>query len=402
MASQKVKPLALAKTRWWLIISVVIVLLGISPILSPNGLGIRESQTVTKTIETDPQGNPVKTIETTTTVPGKTVWDWLSLLGVPITLAILGYWLELKQQQRTENERKEKILEVYFDQVSVLLVDKNLLAIQEKGPEVTLEDEKLLNSGVDLIRARTLSTLRRFENDPQRKGSVINFLIDVDAINRLKLNLSGANLRKANLMAANLSEVNLNRSDLREANLSEANVSRGSFREANLSNANLSRAYLSGANLREVNLGGANLSEANLNGTNLREADLIGANLREADLINSYLIGTYLIGAYLVGAYLIEANLSKAFLRGANLKEANLNKANLSEADLSDVNLRETDLNEAYLFKTVLSNNKQLKSAKNWDQAIYTEAVWEERVSQWIPKDKDANQRKIEEIRNTP
>ncbi|MDJ0657859.1 MAG: pentapeptide repeat-containing protein [Crocosphaera sp.] len=400
MASQKIKPLALAKTRWWLVVPVIIILVGVSPLLSPSGIGIGEVESVTKTVEKDEQGNIVKTIEKTEISPGKTVWDWLSLLSIPVTLGGLGYWLEQKQQTRTEKERCETILQVYFDRVSVLLVDKNLLAIQDKGSDITLEDEKLLNSAIDLIRARTLATLRRFENDPLRKGNVMNFLIDVDAVNRLKLNLSGANLSQANLMAANLSEVDLDRSNLSEVNLSEANLSRAHLREANLSQANLSRAYLSGANLREVNLSGANLSEANLSGTNLREADLIGANLREADLIGAYLIGTYLIGAYLVGAYFIEANLSKAFLRGANLKEANLTKANLSEADLSEANLKETDLNEAYLFKTVLLNNKQIKSARNWEQAVYTEAVWDEKVGQWIPKDKEANRKKVEEIRN--
>ncbi len=400
MASQKIKLLALAKTRWWFVISAIVILLGFSPLFSPDGIGIQKRESLTKTVEKDQQGNIIKTVETSEISPGKTVWDWLNLLGVPVTLVGLGYWLNRKQQERTENERREKVLQVYFDQVSILLVDKNVLAMREKATEVTLEDEKLLSSGADLIRARTLATLKIFEKDALRKGSVIQFLIDVDAINRLKLNLNGANLSQTNLIAANLSEVYLNRSNLSEINLSEANLSRAHLRETNLTKANLSRAYLSGANLREVNLSGANLSEANLSGTNLREADLIGANLREADLIGAYLIGTYLIGAHLVGAYLIEANLSKAFLRGANLKEANLSQANLSEADLSEANLKETDISGAYLFKTVVVNNKQIKSARNWEQAIYTEAIWDEKAGKWIPKDQEANDQKIVEISN--
>ncbi|MEN0109229.1 MAG: pentapeptide repeat-containing protein, partial [Planctomycetota bacterium] len=59
-----------------------------------------------------------------------------------------------------------------------------------------------------------------------------------------------------------------------QANLSEANLS-----GANLRGANLSEANLSGANLRWADLSGANLREANL-----RWADLHGANLREANL----------------------------------------------------------------------------------------------------------------------
>jgi hypothetical protein len=53
---------------------------------------------------------------------------------------------------------------------------------------------------------------------------------------------------------------------------------------ANLSGANLSGANLSEANLSEANLSEANLSEANLKGADLKGADLKGADLQEAIL----------------------------------------------------------------------------------------------------------------------
>ena len=81
---------------------------------------------------------------------------------------------------------------------------------------------------------------------------------------------------------------------------------------ANLSGANLRGADLSGANLSTANLSGANLSGANLSNANLRGADLSGANLRNANLSNANLSG-----ANLRGANLSNANLSNADLRGA-------------------------------------------------------------------------------------
>jgi uncharacterized membrane protein YkgB len=74
---------------------------------------------------------------------GKTVWNWLELLGVPLALATLGYLLQQQQQQRAEmlskeqreiaaDEAKEEILQGYFDRLSTLLVDKNILAISTK------------------------------------------------------------------------------------------------------------------------------------------------------------------------------------------------------------------------------------------------------------------------------
>ena len=75
----------------------------------------------------------------------------------------------------------------------------------------------------------------------------------------LRADLSGANLRYANLSNADLSSANL-----RYANLSSANLS-----SANLSNANLSSANLSNANLIDANLSSANLCSANLSNAKL-------------------------------------------------------------------------------------------------------------------------------------
>jgi hypothetical protein len=101
--------------------------------------------------------------------------------------------------------------------------------------------------------------------------------------------------------------------------LSGENLRRANLFEADLSGANLSRADLSRADLTDADLFGANLSGANLRGANLFEADLFGANLFETDLFG--------------------ANLSRADLRGANLRGAFLNAAVLVETDLKDADL---------------------------------------------------------------
>ncbi|MDB9529304.1 hypothetical protein PN498_25150 [Oscillatoria sp. CS-180] len=109
----------------------------------PDWTGIGRGQSVSVTTERDTQGNILKTVETNTSEPGKTLWDGLSLLGVPLSLAILGYWLQQQQQQQAEaaseeqreiaaNEAREDALQVYFDRLSALLVDKNLLALAAK------------------------------------------------------------------------------------------------------------------------------------------------------------------------------------------------------------------------------------------------------------------------------
>lgn len=259
---------------------------------------------------------------------GKTVWDWLDLLGVPLTLAILGYILQQQERKRAEtleeqervraealsreqrardekvakeqreiaaNEAKEEILQVYFDRLSTLLVDKNILAIaakvcppsEKQGNEqleitITPEEKELFDSAVDIIRARTLSILRRFEGDTDRKTSIIRFLLEAEIISKVKLDLSKADLSDADLRGADL-----RRAKLFNANLTRVKFQRGWLCEADLYRANLTEANLYKANLIKANFGEANLSSADLSNADLNEAyfwdaKLIKANFRQA------------------------------------------------------------------------------------------------------------------------
>jgi uncharacterized protein YjbI with pentapeptide repeats len=281
----------LSKSNWqnfpWRLLIIVLVTTAVvvsKPVLWPGGIGIgKEQAVITTSVEKDRHGNITKSIETTKSDDGKTLWDWLSLLGVPVSLAILGYWLQQIQQQRAEevakelreiaaDETKEEVLQVYFDRLSVLLVEKNLLAIVGNP----LEKERLTSS-LDVIRARTLSILRRFENDIERKTSVIRFLIEADIVSKLKLDLSDADLSRAQLM-----NVNLSGAQLMNANLSGANLCGAQLMNANLSHANLGHAYLSGAQLMNANLRDANLRDANLRVAGLKDADLVSADLSGA------------------------------------------------------------------------------------------------------------------------
>ena len=82
--------------------------------------------------------------------------------------------------------------------------------------------------------------------------------------------------------------------DLRDADLTRAVLTRADLRDAVLEGADLTRAVLTWANLT-----GADLRDAVLTWANLRNAVLEGADLRDADLTR--------------------ADLTRAVLRGANL-----------------------------------------------------------------------------------
>jgi hypothetical protein len=194
--------------------------------------------------------------------PGKTLWDWLNLLGVlaiPVVVGIGAAWYTAQQGRASErgntDNQRETALQGYIDKMSELLLEKHLRDSAEKD-----EVRKI-------ARVRTLTILSRL--DAQRKGIVLKFLHESGLVEKGKCivdlhgaDLSGVNLLEADLRGADLSGVNLLEADLRGADLHEANLSDVNLRRANLSGVNLRRANLSGVNLLEADLSLADLTEA--------------------------------------------------------------------------------------------------------------------------------------------
>jgi hypothetical protein len=226
---------------------------------------------------------------------GKTLWDWLSLLVVPASLAGLGALLQLKDQDRAKKQadlereiadknrqqdleiaqgtREEEALQHYLDRVSNLVIEKNLLEIAAKDAPTT-EEKELLDVSVDIIRALTLSTLRRL-SDGIRKGSVVRLLAEADIIQRLGVSLDGADLQTAFL----------NFAVLYRADLSGADLACASLIDTELNEVRLSGAFLNFANLSGADLTGADLSDAYLSGA-------IGVTKEQLE--KAYLCGTEL------------------------------------------------------------------------------------------------------------
>ena len=310
---------------WLAAVVAVSLMLILGTLGSPGGLGIN-SQTSTK-VERDRNWRVIKySIERN---DGKTVWDWFGLIGVPMTLAVLGIWFQSQEQTRASRdaqqqrrlaaeENKEETLQRYLDRVSQLLIEKDLIR------QSNVQINPIVDSASGVIRARTLSVLRSFTKDGERKGSVVLFLIETEVLHKLKVSLADSQLAGAKLAAADLSE-------------------------ADLAGADLTEAYLKYANLSKADLSKADLSEADLTGANLSEANLRGANL----------VGANLSGALLSGALLSRANLSRANLSGAHLMGTNLTFANLTEANLSGAKLRGADLREAIFKETICPDEKK-------------------------------------------
>ncbi len=288
---------------------------------------------------------------------GKTLWDLLDLLIIPLVLALGAFGLnqsarkveleisknrdEIERQGRKEQEN-ETALQNYLDKMSELIL--------ERGLTKSLPDDPIR----DVARSRTLTVLRVL--DGSRKGLLLSFLYESELINKSSTlidlrgaDLSGADLRKANLYNANLSEI-----VFRGANLEQAI----------LEGANLSNANLESANLCKASLRWANLSEANLISANLHQATVVSANFDLANLSNATFTSASIIQCKFSDANLNKVNLSSSNLSGTSFFGADLTSAKLISAQLIDTNLLWADLTETDLTGAIVTK-EQLKRARS-------------------------------------
>jgi uncharacterized protein YjbI with pentapeptide repeats len=282
---------------------------------------------------------------------GKTVWDWLDLLLVPLVLGIvaagLTAWFNAQQEARqndieeqraraerelAEQRAEDEVLQTYLDQMGTLLIEKDLRGSKE-GSEVRT-----------LARARTLTATGRLSAG--RKRVLIRFLYEANLIDRTHpiIALDGANLQDINLRGVNLSggpfllETHLGRDGRISIGGPKSKLSIGSdgvdLSGADISRAKLANAVLIGADLSGVRLSYANLRHALIGSTNSRSTDLTGAFLENADLTGAFLDNTDLSGAILVRSHLRNSYLTESILRDTNFSGTDLSNAYLLGSDL--------------------------------------------------------------------
>jgi Pentapeptide repeats (8 copies) len=271
-----------------LFLSILAVVI-LSSLISPkfrDWIGISESTEKGASITTekstsDRKGTITKITVTDRRESGKTPWDVFSLIIVPLSLTAFAGWIQSRQNQQTEENQREEALRDYIDSISDVLLDKKLFALKKDIPlEKAIQD-----SALDVIRARTLSILRRLNGDGKRKASVLMFLHDAQLITNPELHVvlhfadfTGADLSGASLPTAILDGVVLNHANLRNAVLINANLMDAKFHYADLKDATLSGARLTRTEFLGAKLAGAMIIETDIEAT-LSEAKLCNTEL---------------------------------------------------------------------------------------------------------------------------
>ncbi len=233
--------------------------------------------------------------------PGKTLWDWLNLLGVlaiPVAVGFGTVWFTHTQQQRDQlladqraqterdiavDNQRHAVLQAYIDKMSELLLNGHLAERTADGQPKPVDKQVR-----DVVRVRTITVLVQL--DARRVGYVFAFLREAELMSATKDD-NAISLKNADLHAVNWSQADLRGADLRQANLSGAYLQRADLRQANLSGADLSGADLSDAIFfrksyvtrafggtiilpNSANLSGADLSGANLSGAKFTDEQL--------------------------------------------------------------------------------------------------------------------------------
>jgi len=264
---------------------------------------------------------------------GKTLWDWLELLLIPVALAAVAFGLNYfanERDQRREDRRaaqqralaadatREDALRVYLQQMSSLMLERDLRT-SRPGSDVQA-----------VARAFTLTVLRRL--DPERKGLVVRFLGQAGLIGSEVRVPQGANQPpRARRVPVQMPppKVDLAGADLRDVALPFAELTAKSFEGADLRGADFRGAYLEASNFKD--------------------ADLRYADFREAYFVLFLFAGrpTSFDGACLTGARFAGANLVGTEFGAARGRNVDFSRAILAEADLRQADLISAKLDGA-------------------------------------------------------
>lgn len=328
-----------------------------------------------------------------TGLAGKTLWDWLQLLVIPVALVGVGYVLsslqsereQRREEQRAEraqrrearqaardraiaaDDRREEALRGYLGEMSDLMLERRLL--RARGSSEARQ----------VARTLTLTVLRRL--DSRRKAVVARFLVEshllYEGLGRTsRLDLAGADFRDVQLGGVTFGLLPVGGVvgsgrlvSFRGADFRGAVFRRATMVSTRFENARLAGADFSGATLVEASFRGADLTDARLRGArtqflettfeyadlqnaDLRETRLLagfqGASLENADLSEASIVelpgggtdlrgsfaGTCLTGARFVGASARRADFTFAYGLGADFSGADLRHADFRNAQL--------------------------------------------------------------------
>lgn len=186
----------------------------------------------------------------------KTLWDWISLLAVPLVVGFATFLISASQIRIQQDRALEEALQRYFLRIGELALDDRLTSRAQMASA--------------LGRAETMAILRMVENE--RAGRVFAFLSEMDLLQPFAVEFEDLDLKGAEMKGLDLAGLDFEDSDLSGADLERAKLVGVDFEGANLQDADLKEADLRRADFQQTKISGALLTAADLRGADLRFA----------------------------------------------------------------------------------------------------------------------------------
>ena len=202
-------------------------------------------------------------------IRGKTLWDWMELVLIPLVLFFGAHYFT-SVQRRTELEQTKRreqanILQNYFDRMQDLILNHDLL------------NDKTNDAVTVMALVLTRTTLAQLE--PENKSPLLQFLDGTKLIvpsnsGNVKLSLSSTNLVGVGLPFGYVNG-NFQGTDFKFANMKDARFDLADFRQADLMGVHLESASLMLCDLSGANLEGAFLKGANFYNSTFSEETIM-------------------------------------------------------------------------------------------------------------------------------
>ncbi|MEM8862028.1 MAG: pentapeptide repeat-containing protein [Chloroflexota bacterium] len=291
---------------------------------------------------------------TTPTSPGKTLWDWLELLIIPIAIASFSWFQneaenskrrdQYEEAKRAEIDRKrQEIFENYLTKI-------NKLSRQEEG--------KRTQSDLLDARIQTITTINQL--DAMRNRLILKYLREYELLQVSDTDSQKISLENADFSFAELDGVNFDTIYLRES----------IFDNASLNGATFNNCRLMGAKFND-----AQLIKAHFNDARLDSAKFIRANLTGAYFVFADLIYTQFESSMLVEANLRDINAQHTNFRGANLSNIVIERLSFSSCYFNDAIIRNVNLIQVDFMDSALADADFSRSILNIDSYKNSEIV---------------------------
>lgn len=284
---------------------------------------------------------------------GKTFWDWMELLLIPIFLLLGAASLnssERKNEQKlADDQRREQIIQNVRKELTDLILREGL------------KRRVAQNDLYVVARTIILTAIHSLQDDGRRKGILIGFISEMGLIKNKPIDAPEDPIEHEAKMlpVLGIGNLDLQHIEFKERYLDTVKLPSSNFSFGNLEGSSFRNVDFQDSTFHKANLKNTSFMFCNLKGTNFDKAKFsISLTTFERETIFAQLIpkGTFLTANVVLeeGTIIVDTCLREAILSNLDLRGAVLTKSDLSYAELEGANLRGATIAEASLVRANL------------------------------------------------